>query len=248
MSGLAPFELRVGRQLSMKDTRYEVARVDRGGPIVTLRLVEHPNTEHPISRDALANVIVSAEAVFIDDADEPEPAPDREVTNIAGLSVYRALDWFAMMYVLIPLNSVAGSGPKSKQYQRAYDEAVTDLKAWSALIGYSGIKIWSPWTLYRTLRRWRSSRYASRAVSRKGLQPAPWSRRSALRLAAEKIAKAIIMENPAISTSNLLTETKNQLKDLNSAAAMPGQANDRWRTQVLEKVRSAAPALGPSVR
>jgi len=235
-----PFELRIGRQLSMKGVRYEIARVERGGPIVTLRLVAHPNTEHPISRDALANVIVSAEAVFIDEPDEPEPALDREVTNLASLTVYRALDWFALMYLLIPLNSVAGSGPESKQYRRAYDDAVKELKAWAALIGYSRLKIWSPWTLYRTLRRWRLSRYASSAVSKKGLQPAPWSRRTALYLEAEKIAKAIIMDNPAISTNNLYANTNNQLKALDAAATVSAPANDGSRTPDSEKTTSTA--------
>jgi hypothetical protein len=240
LSGLVPFELHVGRQLSMKGARYEIAGVERSGAIVTLRLVEQPNTEHQISRDALANVIVSAEAVFIDEPEEPEPAPDREVTNLASLSLYRALDWFALMYLLMPLNSVAGSGPKSKRYQRAYIEAVTELKAWAASIGYGRIKIWSPWTLYRTLRRWRLSRYASSAVSRKGLQPAPWRRRSELHLAAEKIAKAIVMENPAISTSNLFTETNKRLNALKAAVAKSGQADDRSRTRD-SKITSAAP-------
>lgn len=211
MAKLICLSLAPGRLLEIGDHRYRVVERCVDQSIVRLRRVDSTNETLDISMNQLASFLVVEKATLIDDLDipdpEPEPEPDedvatprRTVTDITHLPISRVIDWHGKIYILKCLMQLGPCSPKSVLFRAEVAEANKELVEWRNGVGLSGFKLWSMWTLYHDLLRWRQQRYDLAAIQRKGVEYIPWqNRKSDFYVAAAAMVNEMGLEFPHLS-------------------------------------------------
>lgn len=212
MSRLTSFDLTEGRTLRISGKRYRIQSAPRGVPSVRLMCLDG-HGELEISRAELASAVVTEQAAFEDELEDAEPE-FREVTNLSFASLARAWDWHAKLFLLRRLTRHAGSSPKSKLFRVAHEQASAELEVWQEECGVTDCKRWTAWTCYQEILRWRRSGYQLAAIHRKGLEYAPWSKRTHTRDDARQLVTDIAYANPHLTIAQLHRQTGLRTKQL----------------------------------
>lgn len=215
MPRLIALNFQVGIRLRIKTGSYTIVAVPSGSAEISI-LADGSSMPMTVTRGELATLLVTEEAEFVDDMDEP---PDRTrhvtrtVTDIGRLSVPRIVDWHAKMFLLNRLRRLPCS-PKSAVFRAEHERAQSELEWLYGLCGFTLMKQWSVWTLYHDLLRWRSQGFELSAFQRKGVEYIPHTgpSRKAFELLKTEVL-AIAKENPHLGPTAIARKYRNTRQD-----------------------------------
>jgi hypothetical protein len=217
MSRLVCLDYREGRRVDVQGTEYRVTRLSRSAGRIKLEPIEaEKGRAMVLTSDQLATMLVTEDAVLVDELDDPEPddAEPRKVTDVSLMELHRVIDWMVKIFLLRQLIPFIGASPNSRLFRRAYDDAQALLKLWLDSAGVTNVPSQTCWTTYQDLLKWRRKRYSLAAVQVKGLQYTPWRPRDPFYALAEELARKAKLENPSWSTANVYRYVNSQLSNL----------------------------------
>lgn len=211
MPRLIALNFQVGIRLRIKTNSYTIVAVPSGSAEISI-LADGSSMPMTVTRGELATLLVTEEAEFVEDIDEPPDTKrriSRTVTEIARLSVLRIVDWHAKMFLLNRLRRLPYS-PKSPVFRIEHEKAQSELDLLYGLCGFTTMKRWSVWTLYHDLLRWRSQGFELAAFQRKGVEYIPHTgpQRKAFELLKNEI-HAIAKESPHLGPTAIARKHRN---------------------------------------
>lgn len=203
--------LPVGRRIRLKGVCHRVTGFERLGASVVL--VRDDGTDEALSmpRSELYAQIVEETAQLVDDTEDPDITASMPEINLSFLSIDRAIDWWHKMILLRKLLAQADCSPRSKRFEREYNDACHLLEWVRANSGIGSLKTWSRKTLNDDLRRWRRAGFSIAALQVKGLQYRPWKKRSPKYERARTLAQNI-REDPNWTVESVRRMTRHLLR------------------------------------
>jgi hypothetical protein len=211
MSRLVCFDLTPGRRVTVREIPYRVLRAPAGAPALTLAPEDSSGKLLEITRNQLATLLMTEEAEFIDELDDPEPKFMREVTDISHMPLHRLMDWQAKVFLLCRMMPFIGGSPRGEKFRDKYKAAQLELRNWRSQMGVSGEKTWSHWTCYHDIGRWRANRYSLGALQRKGVEYCPERMRNEFYEEAAAFARAKGLAEPHLTAAQVHMATNRHM-------------------------------------
>ena len=225
MARLISFDLQIGRALRIDKHPYRLSSIEPLGAALQLESTADGPTL-TMTRNELATLLFLERAEFVDELEEPDRECMREITDLTRLHAFRIIDWHAKMFLILRLIRYVNYSPKSSKFQKAFEEAVKELRSLHDQMGMRDSKRWSIWTIYHDLLGWRRADYQFAAFQKKGVEYHPLPPRHPLIEAAKQLAANIAANKPGLSAAGLRKDVNKILEKTQKGTLRPADSKD----------------------